>query len=137
MQRLVSWRKDPKVRTHIADDFCKPSVGERGIAKPADCRRATGEEPTEVEDNTSANETPKTQGVHAGESNASGSYLKGHDVIEEGGTQWHDNEEYHCGPMHREHLVVLTVSENLHVVIPQLRTDKQCLYSTQQKEKQG
>ena len=77
MQLLVVGEKDPEVRTHIANDFCKPSVGERRIAKPADCRRATCKEPTEVEDDTSANETPKTQGVHAGESNVSGSDLKG------------------------------------------------------------
>jgi hypothetical protein len=129
--------KDPEIRPHVPDYFGKPGVSQRGITKPAYGRRPPGEEPTEVQNNSTANETPKAQGVHTGESDVSGSDLKGHDEIEEGGAQWHDDEENHGGSMHREHLVVLTVGENFHVVIPQLRTDKQCLDSTQQKKEQS
>ena len=70
MRRLVIGGKDPKIRPHVPDYFGKSGVGERGIAKPTDCRRSTGEEPTEVENNASANETPKAQCVHAGKSDA-------------------------------------------------------------------
>ena len=69
--------KNPKVRPHIADYFGKSGVSKWCITKPTYGWRATGEKPTEIKNDTTCDETPKTQGVHSGETTSRAPICKG------------------------------------------------------------
>jgi hypothetical protein len=63
--------------------------------------------------------------------------LERHDEIEKGGAQRHDDKKNHRRSVHREHLIVLTVAEDLHVVVPQLGAYKQSFESPDKEKKEG